>query len=165
MKTITLLRHAKSSWDDSTIVDFDRPLNERGRTNSPEMAHRLRAAGIRPSLILSSPAKRAWSTAKIFAREISYPLEFLQRDRNLYHAGLQQLFDVIATQDEGFNSILVVGHNPGLTDLANELLPGLTTNMPTAAFVAVLVDTDTWDLRGRRSADLIEYNYPKKQQA
>ena len=164
MKTITLLRHAKSSWDDSTIVDFDRPLNERGRTNSPEMAHRLRAAGIRPSLILSSPAKRAWSTAKIFAREISYPLEFLQRDRNLYHAGLKQLFDVIATQDEGFNSILVVGHNPGLTDLANELLPGLTTNMPTAAFVAVLVDTDTWDLRARRSADLIEYNYPKKQQ-
>jgi len=162
MKTITLLRHAKSSWDDSTIVDFDRPLNDRGRTNSPEMAHRLRAAGIRPSLILSSPAKRAWSTAKIFAREISYPLEFLQRDRNLYHAGLKQLFDVIATQDEGFNSILVVGHNPGLTDLANELVPGLTTNMPTAAFVAVLVDTDTWDLRGRRSADLIEYNYPKK---
>ncbi|MGI9205591.1 MAG: SixA phosphatase family protein [Woeseiaceae bacterium] len=164
MKTITLLRHAKSSWDDSTLVDFDRPLNDRGRKNSPEMAQRLRAAGIRPSLILSSPAKRAWSTARIFAREISYPLEFLQRDRDLYHAGLKQLFDVIATQDEGFNSILVVGHNPGLTDLANELVPGLTTNMPTAAFVATLVDTDTWDLRGRRSVDLIEYNYPKKKQ-
>jgi len=164
MKTITLLRHAKSSWDDTTLVDFDRPLNDRGRKNSPEMAQRLRSAGIRPSLILSSPAKRAWSTARIFAREISYPIEFLQRDRDLYHASLKQLFDVIAIQDEGFNSILVVGHNPGLTDLANELVPGLTTNLPTAAFVAALVDTDTWDLRGRRSADLIEYNYPKKQQ-
>lgn len=162
MKTITLLRHAKSSWDDPTLVDFDRPLNERGRKTAPDMAHRLRAAGIRPSLILSSPAKRAWSTAKIFATEISYPLEFLQRDKDLYHASATQLFNVIAGQDEGFNSILVVGHNPGLTDLANELLPGLTSNMPTAAFVSVLLDTDTWDLRGRRSADLIDYDYPKK---
>ncbi len=162
MKTITLLRHAKSSWDDPTLVDFDRPLNDRGRKTAPDMAHRLRAAGIRPSLILSSPAKRAWSTAKIFAKEISYPHEFLQRDRDLYHASLSQLFDVIAAQDEGFNSILVVGHNPGLTTLANELVPGLTSNMPTAAFVAVLVNTDTWDLRGRRSADLIEYDYPKR---
>jgi len=162
MRTITLLRHAKSSWDNTDLVDFDRPLNIRGRKNAPEMARRLKAAGVRPSLILSSPAKRAWSTAKIIATEISYPIEFLQRDRDLYHAGTQRLLDVLAAQDEGFKNILLVAHNPGLTDLANELVPGLTNNLPTCGFVAVKVEVDTWDLRARRSAELIEYNYPKK---
>jgi len=164
VKTITLLRHAKSSWDNTDLVDFDRPLNARGKKNAPDMAQRLKTAGIRPSLILSSPAKRAWSTAKLFATEISYPIEFLQRDRDLYHAGVGRLLDALATQDEGFNSILMVAHNPGLTDLANDLIPGLTTNLPTCGFVSVLVDVDTWELRGRRSAKLIEYNYPKKPQ-
>ena len=162
MRTITLLRHAKSSWDNPELVDFDRPLNGRGRKNAPEMAQRLRIAGIRPSLILSSPAKRAWSTAKIIAAEIGYPAEFLHRDRDLYHAGTERLLDVLATQDEGFNSILLVAHNPGLTDLANELVPGLTNNLQTCGYVAVSVDVDSWDLRGRRSAELIEYDYPKK---
>ncbi len=162
MRTITLLRHAKSSWDNTDLVDFDRPLNGRGRKNAPEMARRLKAAGVRPSLILSSPAKRAWSTAKIIAAEISYPIEFLQRDRDLYHAGTQRLLDVLAAQDEGFKNILLVAHNPGLTDLANELVPGLTNNLPTCGFVAVKVEVDTWDLRARKSAELIEYNYPKK---
>jgi len=164
MKTITLLRHAKSSWDNADLVDFDRPLNSRGKKNAPDMARRLKIAGIRPSLILSSPARRAWSTAKLIAAEITYPIEFLQRDRDLYHAGTSRLLDVLATQDEGFNSILMIAHNPGLTDLANDLIPGLTTNLPTCGFVSVLVDVDTWDLRGRRSAELIEYNYPKKPQ-
>ena len=125
------------------------------------MGQRMKAAGIRPSLIVSSPAARAWSTAKIVAREMAYPVEFLQRERDLYHAGTERLFDVIGRQDEGFNSIVIVAHNPGLTDLANKLIPGLTSNLPTAGFVSVLIDTDTWELRARKSADLIEYNYPK----
>lgn len=161
MKTLTILRHAKSSWDEPELVDFDRPLNARGKRDAPVMGKRIKAAGLRPSLIVSSPAIRAWSTAKIVAAELAYPVEFLQRERELYHAGTERLFDVIARQDEGFNSILIVGHNPGLTDLANKLIPGLTSNLPTAGFVSVLVDTDTWVLRSRKSADLIEYNYPK----
>lgn len=144
------------------MVDFDRPLNNRGERNAPQMAQRLKDVGIRPSLILSSPAVRAWSTAKIIAGEISYPIEFLQRDRDLYHAGAARLLKVIASQDEGFKNILVVAHNPGLTDLANELIPGVTNNIPTAGFVAAKVDTDSWDLAARRSAELIEYDYPKR---
>ena len=162
MKTITLFRHAKSSWKDPGLVDFDRPLNPRGHRDAPVMAQCLQAAGIRPSLILSSPANRAWSTAKIIAKEISYPPEFLQRDRDLYHAGVSRLLDVIAAQDEGFKNLLVVAHNPGLTDLANELVPGVCNNLPTAGFVSIEVEADTWDLRGRQSAKLIEYDYPKR---
>jgi phosphohistidine phosphatase len=161
VKTLTILRHAKSSWDEPGLADFDRPLNGRGKRDAPVMGQRMKAAGIRPSLIVSSPAARAWSTAKIVAREMAYPVEFLQRERDLYHAGTEKLFDVIARQDEGFNSIVVVAHNPGLTDLANKLIPGLTSNLPTAGYVSVLIDTDTWELRSRKSVDLIEYNYPK----
>jgi len=161
VKTLTILRHAKSSWDDADLVDFDRPLNARGNRDAPTMGQRMQVAGIRPSLIISSPAARAWTTARIVANELTYPLEFLQRERDLYHAGTETLFDVISRQDEGFNSIVVVGHNPGLTDLANKLIPGLTSNLPTAGYVSVLVDTETWELRGRKSADLIEFDYPK----
>jgi len=162
MKTLTVFRHAKSSWADAELADRDRPLNRRGERDAPAMGARLRDAGIRPSLILASPAVRAWETAKLLAKEISYPLEFLQREPGLYHAGVNKLFDIIAAQDEGFNNIVVVGHNPGLTDLANVLVPGVTGNIPTAGFVSLLLDCNDWDLRLRKSATLIRFDYPKR---
>lgn len=161
MKTLTIFRHAKSSWDYPDLSDHDRPLNKRGKKDAPIMGERLKAAGIRPSLIVSSPAKRAWSTAKLVARELTYPVEFLQREPLLYHAGVNRIFDVLAAQDDGFNSIMIVGHNPGLTDFANFLVPQLTSNIPTAGFVSVLIDSEDWDLRIRQSVKLIVYDYPK----
>ena len=103
MKTLTLVRHAKSSWKDTSLADRDRPLNKRGKRDAPEMGRRLTAAGVRPSLIVSSPAVRAWTTAKIIANEIGYPREFLQRDSALYLASVNGILDVIASQDTGFN--------------------------------------------------------------
>jgi phosphohistidine phosphatase len=162
MKTLTIFRHAKSSWDFPDLTDHDRPLNKRGKRDAPIMGERLKESGIRPSLIVSSPAVRAWKTARTVAKQIGYPVEFLQREPGLYHAGVNKLLDIIAVQDDGFNNIVIVGHNPGLTDLANELVPGLTSNLPTAGFVAIRIDTDDWDLRTRQSADLLVYDYPKK---
>jgi phosphohistidine phosphatase len=162
VKTLTILRHAKSSWDHADLADHDRPLNKRGERDAPVMGDRLKTAGIRPSLIMGSSAVRAWKTAKVVARQIHYPVEFLQKEPGLYHAGVMKLMDIVSAQDDGFNSIMIVGHNPGLTDLANELVPGLTSNIPTAGFVSVMVDTDGWDLRTRRSAKLIEFDYPRK---
>ena len=162
MKTLTIFRHAKSSWNHPELNDHDRPLNKRGKHDAPVMGERLKEAGIRPSLIIGSSAVRAWKTARIVARQIAYPIEFLQREPGLYHAGVNRLLDIIAAQDEGFNSIMIVGHNPGLTDLANELVPGLTSNIPTSGFVSILVDSDDWDLRTRNSAKVIEFDYPKK---
>ena len=83
---LTLLRHAKSSWEDDRLDDSDRPLNERGERDAPLMGRRLRARGARPTLILTSPAVRARRTAQIVAREIGYPAEFLQREEELYLA-------------------------------------------------------------------------------
>jgi len=128
------------------------------------MGERIRAAGIRPSLILSSTAIRAWETARIVAHELGYPAEFLQRDSNLYLADLNTLIDVIDEQETGFNNIMVVAHNPGLTDLANYLVPGLTNNVPTCGVVSVSLDSDTWDIRGPQNIELLYYDYPKKAQ-
>lgn len=163
MKTLTLLRHAKSSWKEKDLQDHERPLNSRGERDAPIMAERIREAGIRPSLILSSPANRAWATAKIIAKEISYPLEFLQRENDLYLAGLNTLINKVAAQDTGFNSIMIVGHNPGLTDFANFLSPGVSGNVPTCGVVSVVIDCDDWNLRDYHKTELSLYDYPKRE--
>jgi phosphohistidine phosphatase len=163
MKTLTLVRHAKSSWKDRTLTDRDRPLNKRGAHDAPVMGQRIAAAGIRPSLIVSSPAVRAWTTARVFAGELGYPLEFLQREDGLYLASLDDWLDVVAAQEESFNNIMLFGHNPGLTDFANYLSPGLTHNVPTAGVVSVNIDRDDWLLYERPKTKLVLYDYPKKQ--
>jgi phosphohistidine phosphatase len=162
MKTLTILRHAKSSWKDPGQPDHERPLSRRGEENAPMMGGRLTGAGIRPSLIMSSSAKRAWRTARLVARAISYPIEFLHREDRLYLADLDRLLDVMAEQDAGFNSIVIVGHNPGLTEFANHLLPDLTANIPTCGIVSVAIETDDWNLRQGKPAELLLYDYPKR---
>jgi phosphohistidine phosphatase len=162
MKTLTIVRHAKSSWDHPGLNDRERPLNKRGEHDAPLMGQRVMEHGIRPSLIISSPATRAWETARIIAAAISYPLEFLQREKSLYHASVDTLLNVIVAQDSGFNSLMIVGHNPGLTDFANYLSPGLTNNLPTAGVVSVEIDQDGWDLFARPATELLLYDYPKK---
>jgi phosphohistidine phosphatase len=162
MKTLTLLRHAKSSWKYSSLIDHDRPLNKRGKRDLPVMGERMQQAGIRPSLILSSTAIRAWTTAKGIAKEISYPVEFLQREQRLYHAGVRRIIEVLNEQDIAFNNIVLVGHNPGLTDFANYLLPDVTDNIPTCGFISLTIDSDDWNLQTKKNADLVVYDYPKK---
>ncbi len=161
MKILTLVRHAKSSWKDTSLADRDRPLNKRGKRDAPEMGRRIAAAGIRPSLIVSSPAVRAWTTARVVADAIGYPREFLQRDKNLYLGTVSSILDVIVAQDNGFNSLMLVGHNPGFTDFANYLVPGLTNNIPTAGVVSVELETDDWSLHDKPRARLLLYDFPK----
>jgi len=162
VKTLTILRHAKSSWENDSLADYERPLNKRGERDAPAMAKRIQEAGIRPSLIVSSHAVRAWTTAKVVALELSYPLEFLQREKDLYLASRERLLTIIAKQDEGFNHLMIVGHNPGLTDLVNYLVPNLTGNLPTCGVVSVGIETETWDLRGDLKIELLVHDYPKK---
>jgi phosphohistidine phosphatase len=162
MKTLTLLRHAKSSWKDPSLQDRERPLNRRGQRDAPEMAGRIKQLGIRPSLILSSPAVRAWTTAKIIAREIGYPLEFLQQEDRLYHASRKGILKVVARQDSGFNNLMIVGHNPGMTDLADYLYPGLTDNIPTCGFATFEIDIEDWEIDDDTPISLMTYDYPKR---
>lgn len=161
MKILTIVRHAKSSWSNRGLSDKERPLNRRGERDAPVMAKRIAAHGIRPSQIVSSPAVRAWTTARIVAQEISYPVEFLQREDSLYLASLDEILDVVVAQDNGFNSLMLFGHNPGFTDFANFLSPGLTDNLPTAGVVSVQFDRDDWNLYERPATELLTYDYPK----
>ena len=162
MKSLTIVRHAKSSWKDRGLSDRERPLNKRGNRDAPMMGKRVADAGIRQSQIISSPAVRAWTTARVFAKELGYPAEFLQREDGLYLASLDNLLDVIATQDNGFNNLMLFGHNPGLTDFVNYLVPGLTNNLPTSGVVSVNLEVDDWMLYDRPKTELILHDYPKK---
>ena len=126
------------------------------------MGRRILEHGIRPSLIVSSPAVRAWTTAKVIAQAISYPREFLQKEERLYLASLDDILDVVVAQENGFNNLMVVGHNPGLTDLVNFLVPGLTNNLPTAGVVSVQIDQDHWSLYERPATELVVHDWPKK---
>ncbi len=162
MKILTIVRHAKSSWKDSSLPDNKRPLNRRGERDAPEMGRRIQEHGIRPSLIVSSPAVRAWTTAKVIAQAISYPREFLQKEDRLYLASLDDILDVVVAQDNGFNNLMVIGHNPGLTDFVNFLVSGLTNNLPTAGVVSVQIDQDNWSLYERPATELLVHDWPKK---
>lgn len=162
MKILTIVRHAKSSWSDTSLSDAKRPLNGRGKRDAPMMGERIHDHGIRPSLIVSSPATRAWSTAKIIAEAINYPREFLQKEKSLYLASLDRILDVVVAQDNGFNNLMVVGHNPGLTDFVNFLVPGLTNNLPTAGVVSVEIEQDDWSLYERPATKLLVHDWPKK---
>jgi phosphohistidine phosphatase len=142
------------------MADRDRPLSRRGLHDAPLMGQRLHASGARPSLILTSPAVRALETARLVAREIGYPLEFLQREADLYMASPVGLSDVLQRQDDAFNDVIVCGHNPGLTEFANELTGAGIDNIPTCGIVVIEVKARKWQqLRG--GGILITFDYPK----
>lgn len=160
VKRITLLRHAKAQQSAGEMADRDRPLNDRGRQDAPRMGRRLVAAGIRPSLIVTSPATRALQTAQLVAREIGYPLEFLQREPDLYLASPQEMLQVIARQDNSFGDILLCGHNPGITGLANQLTGAAIDNVPTCGIVVVEAEITSWSRLGA-GARLCLFDFPK----
>jgi phosphohistidine phosphatase len=162
LRRLTLLRHAKSSWGDPDLKDRDRPLNERGERDAPMMGRRLRARGARPTLILTSPALRARRTAQIIAREINYPQEFLQREEDLYLASPDQITAVLARQDDAFRDVVVCGHNPGLTELANRLTGAHIDNVPTCGTVVIELNLPSWSRLPGARGDLALFDYPRK---
>ena len=126
------------------------------------MGRRLLARGTRPSLILTSPAVRARQTAQIIAREIGYPLEFLQREEELYLATADQLAAVLARQDDSFRDIVVCGHNPGLTDLANRLTGANIVNIATCGLVVIDLKLRSWAQIASSHGTLALFDFPRQ---
>lgn len=162
MKTLILVRHAKSSWKDPTLPDRLRPLNKRGKKNAPEMGRRLAGEGIQPELMLSSPAKRAVKTAQAIAEEVGYSVDHIFYDERLYMATLAEWLEVIHNLDERLDTVMMFGHNPGLTELAVDLSAVYIENVPTAGVVKLVYDADSWKKVGKVKPASFNFDFPKK---
>ncbi len=142
MKTLYLLRHAKSSWDDSSVSDFDRTLNSRGEKAAPFVGSLMKERGMTPEVIISSPAKRAKQTAKLVAKAAGFPSK-ISYDERIYEASTARLLAVIGEIADDVDSALLVGHNPGMESLI-WYLTGKMEPMPTAALAVIELNVDSW---------------------
>ncbi|MVN75952.1 histidine phosphatase family protein [Hymenobacter sp. HMF4947] len=162
MKTLYLMRHAKSSWSFDELRDQERPLNDRGRDDAPRMGQALAKRHIVPDLLVSSPAVRALSTAVLVARELKYPHDKIVVEPGIYQADLDTLLAIIRDLPDGAGSVLLTGHNPTMTDVANYLSPSpLSSEMPTAAVMCLRFDTDHWAEVKQANAEFYFYDYPR----
>jgi phosphohistidine phosphatase len=125
------------------------------------MGKRLAELGVRPSLLLTSPAKRARETARLIARELNYPLEFIQSESELYLATPETILQVVARQDNGFNDVMLFGHNPGITELANRLGDRNIDNVPTCGMVGIELDVKEWTEIVAADGKTVFFDYPK----
>lgn len=162
MRLLTLVRHAKSSWDDPTLDDFERPLNERGRRDAPRMAaHVLRSLG-RPDRMVSSPAVRALSTAQVFAEACGIETDALRRQPRIYEASADTLLRLVRAFSDNDRHVMMFGHNPGFTELAHRLARCSFDDMPTCAVAQIGFDAKSWLDVDERGGTLRFYAYPKQ---
>lgn len=162
MKTLYLIRHAKSSWEDHILSDHDRPLSDRGRKDAPIIGDILKSQKVIPDLIISSTARRAIKTAKIFSSILEYPVENIVEDSTIYEATIQNLFKLINNIDDKFETVMLFGHNPGFTSLANLLGGKSIDNMPTSSSAKIELDVNSWKNIEINSGRLVGFEYPKK---
>ncbi len=142
--------------------DFDRPLNKRGKQNAPEMAQRLITRGMVPELIITSPAKRARTTAKIMAEEWHYPKQAILLEEELYLCYASTFLKVITRIDDDFNAVAIFAHNPGITDFANYLTEEIRIdNVPTTGIFAIQADTDSWKDFDMATKKFLFFDYPR----
>ncbi len=164
MKTLFLIRHAKSSWDNITLSDFERPLNERGKTDAPKMAKKLRKKNIKIDAFISSPAKRAKKTAEYFISGFDRNKDEIIFISSLYDAGLNDFSQAVKDISDKYESAAVFSHNPGITAFANQLINNANIdNMPTCSVFAVTANVDKWKDFSKTKKEFLFFDYPKKQ--
>ena len=163
MKTIILVRHAKSSWKDSNLDDFDRPLNTRGKRNAPFMGEKLKERRIMPDLMLSSPAKRAKKTVIAIAKALDYPKKDIIYNDKMYHTSASYLLKMVKGQDDKHDAIMLFGHNPGFNDFADMLLENNPVrNIPTTGVYCIGFDVDSWKKLRAGEGKSVFFDFPKR---
>lgn len=161
-KTLYLVRHAKSSWTDMGHGDFNRPLNNRGLHDAPIIGKRLKDRKILPEIILCSPAQRARQTAGWLLREMGGSMDAVQFDENIYEASVGTLLDLIRNLPDSSASAMIIGHNPSMGWLANQLADCHIDRMPTCAVATIELKTNHWGDAGACASRLLDFDYPKK---
>ena len=160
MKKLFIIRHAKSDWDNPALDDYDRPLNKRGETSAPFMGKVLAEKGIKPDLIISSPALRAMTTAQLIAKEVGYE-KIITPNQYIYEAYVTALQEIVQYIYDDNDTVFLVGHNPGVSALAY-MLCDLKESLPTSAVVEINFDCNSWMEASKENSKLISYEYPKK---
>jgi phosphohistidine phosphatase len=162
VKNLVIVRHAKSSWDTSTLNDIDRPLNGRGKHDAPLMRRILRERGLVPGRILSSPAKRARKTAKLIAAEVGYAADAIDIRDEIYMQGVPALMALVQTLDDAWPRVFLCGHNPDLTELVNRLSGESIANVPTCGIASIAFEVGSWAHVMAGSGRLVFFDYPKR---
>ncbi|MEZ5427113.1 MAG: histidine phosphatase family protein [Pyrinomonadaceae bacterium] len=160
MKTLYLLRHAKSSWDNPNFSDFQRPLNERGEKAAPLMGKTMRDSEFLPQTIISSPAERAKQTAFLVKKAADLDAE-IRFDQRIYGAATSEILEIASELDDGFASALLVGHNPTFEN-AVRVLTGRFETMPTASLAVIDLEISDWSEIAPGSGRLREFLRPKQ---
>jgi phosphohistidine phosphatase len=161
MKSLIIIRHAKSSWDFTTVEDFDRPLNDRGKHDAPAMAKRLVKEKVAIDTFISSPAKRAKKTAQLFLHEFQKNKDDIIYIPELYNAPVAVFFKTAASLQESMNSVAIFAHNPGVTDFVNSLTSFRIDDMPTCGVFAVKIHADTWEDFENAEKEFWFFKYPR----
>jgi len=163
MKTVYFIRHAKSSWSDMSLRDFDRPLNKRGKRDAPFMAEKLREFGVKPNAIITSPANRAITTARHFAKTLEIVPENILQEQGIYEAYAMTVLQIIQGQSNNFETLLVFGHNPAFTMIANMFKGGAhIDNVPTCGIVKVVSEKKKWKDFTPKHGMVTEFHFPKQ---
>lgn len=163
MKTLIIIRHAKSSWADIGEKDFDRPLNERGKKDAPEMAEKLLALNVKIDAFVSSPAKRARKTCKAFMEVYDREKKDMILVDELYNAPVSVFYNVAANLKNNVNSVALFSHNPGISEFVNTLCNGVDVDeMPTCAVFAVEAAIDDWKDFETAEKKFLFFKYPKQ---
>lgn len=163
MKVVYFVRHAKSSWSDMSLKDFDRPLNKRGKRDAPFMAQKLKEFGVQPDAIISSPANRAITTARHFAAALDIKPKKIIQEEGIYEAWGQAVIKIIQALPNQLETILVFGHNPAFTMIANSFSGGRDIdNVPTCGIVKVEATIDHWNDFEGATGKVKDFYYPKQ---
>jgi phosphohistidine phosphatase len=160
-KTLIFMRHAKSDQSIVGLKDFDRPLNNRGLGDAPRMGRRLHEIGVKPDLIISSPALRAQTTAEYVAEQVNYELDAILYDPEVYEASVRSLLVVVNNIPDKYNTVMIFGHNPTHTYLAEYLTKEVIGNIPTAGAVCIDFELDSWKLVSEGTGKMKWFEFPK----
>lgn len=164
MKKLLLVRHAKSDWNNPSLPDFDRPLNKRGDRDAPKMAEKLLNKHIVPQKLVSSPALRAFTTAKYFADVFNIDKKEIQTEPAIYEASVSALLNIVNRFDNRYDFVALFGHNPGITSFAINLCDTDVFDMPTCGVILIEFPFDDWKMISKDTGQQTLYDFPKNEE-
>ena len=160
MKKLVLIRHAKSSWKDMSLTDFNRPLNGRGKSDGPLMASYLSNKFDNFDFLHSSSSVRTFETSKYFIKQIQFGK--ILYDDNLYHCSSSSILEMIMNYSDDYQSAVIIAHNPGLTNLINNITSISLDNLPTTGIAEIEFNCNSWSKVSNENSNLVDLKFPKQ---